>query len=53
MTCGIVCAILIVTLHLYLRRQNRERDALTPEDKQKWIDEGRTGDAHPDYRFIL
>lgn len=36
----------------YLKRQNTERDALSPEKRQKRVDEGRIGDAHPDYRLI-
>ncbi|KAK5115813.1 hypothetical protein LTR85_009407 [Meristemomyces frigidus] len=53
MACGLACIIAIAILYIYLRRQNRIREALTPEQRQAWIDEGRTGDAHPDYRFIL
>lgn len=48
-----VSAILIILLYFYKRRQNRIRDALTPEEKQRWIDDGKTGDSHPDFRYIL
>lgn len=44
---------MILILYVYLRRQNKIRDSLTVEDRARWIDEGSTGDAHPDYRFIL
>jgi hypothetical protein len=51
--CGIACAILITCLFFYLRHLNKVRDDLTPEQRQQWIDEGKTGDAHPDFRYIL
>ncbi|RDW63755.1 MFS transporter-2 [Coleophoma cylindrospora] len=48
------CAIIMMGfLYFYLRRQNRIRDALTPEERQQWIDAGKKGDAHPDFRFLL
>jgi hypothetical protein len=50
---GLTCVVLITCLYLYKRRQNRIRDALTNEERQHWIDQGKTGDAHPDYRYIL
>lgn len=50
--CSLGCAILIVCMWTYLRRQNRIRESLSGEDRQRWIDQGRLGDAHPDYRFI-
>jgi hypothetical protein len=53
MASGLACVIVIGVLYLHLRRQNRVREALTPAQRQAWIDEGRSGDAHPDYRFIL
>jgi hypothetical protein len=40
-------------LYFYLKRQNTIRDALTPEERQQWIDEGKTGDAHPDFRYVV
>ncbi|RDW84353.1 hypothetical protein BP6252_01943 [Coleophoma cylindrospora] len=49
--CG--CIVLITIMYFYLKKQNATRDALTPEERQRWIDEGKTGDAHPDFRFIL
>lgn len=33
------------------RRLNRIREALTPEERQRWLDEGREGDDHPDFRY--
>lgn len=53
MACALASIIFIAILYVYLRRQNRIRDNLTTEERQAWIDEGRDGDAHPDYRFIL
>ncbi|KAE9379536.1 MFS general substrate transporter [Stipitochalara longipes BDJ] len=48
------CAIvLIIALYLHLKRQNTVRDALSPEERQLWIDEGKVGDAHPDFRYML
>lgn len=48
------CAIvLIIVLYLHLKRQNTVRDALAPEERQRWIDEGKVGDAHPDFRYML
>ncbi|KAI1338318.1 major facilitator superfamily domain-containing protein [Xylariaceae sp. FL0016] len=51
--CSLAAAVVCIILYFYLKRQNDERERLSPEERQKWIDEGRTGDAHPDYRFIL
>ncbi|KAF7535194.1 hypothetical protein G7054_g5612 [Neopestalotiopsis clavispora] len=50
---SVVCIFLITGLYFYKRRQNRARDGLTFEQRQRWIAEGRTGDAHPDFRYIL
>ncbi|KAL7412091.1 major facilitator superfamily transporter [Mrakia frigida] len=33
------------------KRLNKIRDNLTPEERQKWIDDGAEGDAHPDFRY--
>jgi hypothetical protein len=43
----------IALLWWYIRRQIRIKEALTPEERQRWIDEGRTGDYHPDFKYIL
>ncbi|KAH8645496.1 major facilitator superfamily transporter [Xylariales sp. PMI_506] len=53
LSCGLACVILILTLFFYMKRQNTIREALSPEERQQWIDEGKTGDAHPDFRYIL
>ncbi|KAK3653400.1 hypothetical protein LTR56_004604 [Elasticomyces elasticus] len=53
MACGLACIIVIGLIYFHLRKQNRIRDALTPEERQRWIDEGASGDFHPDYRYIL
>ncbi|KAK5678564.1 hypothetical protein LTS10_009008 [Elasticomyces elasticus] len=53
MACGLACIIVIGLIYFHLRKQNRIRDALTPEERQHWIDEGASGDFHPDYRYIL
>lgn len=50
---ALTCVCLITILFLYKKRQNSIRDALSLEERQQWIDQGRTGDAHPDFRFIL
>jgi hypothetical protein len=50
---ALACAVLITCLYFYKRRQNLLRESLTAEERQSWIDLGRTGDAHPDFRFIL
>lgn len=34
-------------------RLNRIRDNLSPEQRQAWIDEGREGDSHPDFRCVF
>ncbi|KAH7078261.1 major facilitator superfamily transporter [Paraphoma chrysanthemicola] len=50
---ALACAVLITCLYIYKRRQNRIRDELTTDERQRWIDQGKTGDAHPDFRYIL
>lgn len=48
------CAIvLIIVLYLHLKPQNTIKDALSPEERQRWIDEGKVGDTHPDFRYML
>ena len=48
------CAIvLIIALYLHLKRKNMIRKALTREERQRWTDEGKVGDAHPDFRYML
>lgn len=42
-----------ISLYLYLRRENRRRDAMTEEEKQAEIQAGKAGDFHPDYRYAL
>ncbi|KAI1858481.1 uncharacterized protein JN550_012614 [Neoarthrinium moseri] len=51
--CGLACSVLITVLFMYKRKQNSIRDALSLEERQRWIDEGRAGDGHPDFRYIL
>ena len=36
-----------------LKRHNAQRDNLSPEERQRLISEGRKGDAHPDFRYVL
>ena len=50
--CAVLFAIIGTIQFLYLRHQNRKRDALTLEERQRWIDEGCTGDFHPDFRYM-
>lgn len=42
-----------VSLYMYLRRQNKRRDAMTEDERQREIRIGKTGDFHPDYRYAL
>jgi hypothetical protein len=42
-----------VSLYFYLRRQNRRRDAMAEDERQREIQNGKTGDFHPDYRYAL
>lgn len=36
-----------------LRRLNNKRDNMTPEERQAELDEGKNGDRHPDFRYVL
>lgn len=40
-------------LYVYLKRQNRKRESMTPEERQHEIQHGKGGDFHPDYRYTL
>lgn len=51
--CALGCVVCIVTMHIYLRKQNAKRDALTAEEREEWIQNGKIGDAHPDFRYII
>lgn len=50
---SVVSVVLISSLYFYKRRQNRIRDALSSHERQTWINQDKTGDAHPDFRYIL
>lgn len=50
---SVVSVFLISGLYFYKRRQNRIRDGLSPDERQVWIEQDKTGDAHPDFRYIL
>jgi hypothetical protein len=50
---ALMCALVIPCIYVYKRRKNNERNALTEDERQRWIDNGKTGDAHPDFRYIL
>ena len=52
MASALGCIFLTLILFWHFRKQNRIRNNLTAEERQRWIDEGRTGDAHPNFRFI-
>ncbi|KAM0712547.1 hypothetical protein Q7P37_011644 [Cladosporium fusiforme] len=41
------------TLYFYLRRENRRREGLSEEQKDREIMAGKTGDFHPEYRYAL
>ena len=45
---ALLCALIIPCMYVYKRRQNKKRDALSPEEVQQWINSGKTGDAHPE-----
>lgn len=40
-------------LYLFLRKQNKDRDSMTEDEKTRAIGAGKTGDFHPDYRYAL
>ncbi|RDW89649.1 hypothetical protein BP6252_01681 [Coleophoma cylindrospora] len=40
-------------LFFLLRSQNKKRDAMTVEEKEQAIKDGKIGDFHPDYRYAL
>jgi len=42
-----------VALWAYMRRQNKKRDAMTEEERERLISAGKDGDYHPDYRYAL
>jgi hypothetical protein len=42
-----------VSLYMYLRRQNRKREAMSAEEREQEILKGKNGDFHPDYRYAL
>ncbi|KAF9909286.1 hypothetical protein BX616_011234 [Lobosporangium transversale] len=44
-------SILILGLKFLLRRENKRRDQLTPEEFEKESDQKDATDAHPGYRF--
>lgn len=50
---SVVSVFLISGLYFYKRRQNRIRDRLSPNERQFWLEQDKTGDAHPDFRYIL
>jgi hypothetical protein len=42
-----------VSLYFWLRHGNREREGLSPKEREQWIKKGKDGDFHPDYRYTL
>lgn len=36
-----------------LRRINKERDAMSIEERERLIQQGAKGDRHPDFRYTL
>jgi MFS family permease len=52
---GSVCLAAVghISLALYLKHENRKRDAMTPEEREKAIADGADGDFHPDYRYTM
>lgn len=48
----ISCAVVIYSVQWWnFLRLNKIRDNLSPEERQRWLDEGREGDDHPDFRY--
>lgn len=42
-----------ISLYVYLRRENKRRENLSFEEREREIQAGKTGDFHPDYRYAL
>lgn len=40
-------------LYMWLRQQNKKRDNMTEEERLAEISNGKGGDFHPDYRYVL
>ncbi|KAI7850625.1 major facilitator superfamily domain-containing protein, partial [Circinella umbellata] len=59
-TIGLICIVVqiiaVIVLRLLLQRQNKKRDAMTPEEKEQEIskyDPHLIGDRHPEFRYVL
>ena len=50
---AVLCACIIPCMYVYKRRKNNIKAALSPDEREQWINSGKTGDAHPDYKYIL
>ncbi|EIW72326.1 hypothetical protein TREMEDRAFT_25239 [Tremella mesenterica DSM 1558] len=50
-----MCVALVFTFikAWYLKRVNKRREEMSPEERQRLIDEGVVGDIHPDFRLKL
>jgi len=42
-----------IVLYLYLRKENKRRESMTEEERDREIGAGKQGDFHPDYRYAL
>lgn len=42
-----------ISLAIWLKRENRKRDGMTEEEREKAIADGADGDFHPDYRYTM
>ncbi|KAH8897535.1 MFS general substrate transporter [Thozetella sp. PMI_491] len=49
----ILAALGHLTLYLFFKRENKRRNALTEEEREYEIHNGKGGDFHPDYRYAL
>ncbi|THV85743.1 MFS general substrate transporter [Aureobasidium pullulans] len=42
-----------IALWAYMRSQNKKREAMSEEEREREINAGKDGDYHPDYRYAL
>ncbi|KAH7412724.1 major facilitator superfamily domain-containing protein [Cadophora sp. MPI-SDFR-AT-0126] len=49
----VLAAVGHISLALWLGRENRKRNGMTEEEREKAIADGADGDFHPDYRYTM
>ena len=49
----VLAAVGHISLAIWLKRENRKRDGMTEEEREKAIADGADGDFHPDYRYTM